>query len=1314
MRACRFLLVTLLAVSGIAVSTVAFGGVVVWLTAADENPYFKQYPSVTTPSQAISTLVAGPGMEEVSEGLVSAIPLGTTLKYVQFSVDGAVINLSKEAAAGLSETSAETIFRQFMYTLTQFGLDANVRVLIDDKPISAYLPPLPESIYSAPSGPEPSINAVGLSGKRITLSPGHGLYYTGSYWTTQRGGSCGHEPEDYNNVRFGTYLKTFLENDGAYVQPVREFNMSRTGGPSGAAWFQYSAYAWLRDAGYSCSVYASSSGVCSYTGASHSDDDIRARPLASNLDSRGNTDIYVSIHTNAFQGDCSGTSCPSGTDCYYTSDGGHESWASASITLAQKTHDGVIAGVQSAGETRADGIAWGCHGSCSAKYGNFGETRIPSRPACLIELGFHDSCTSDAPKMEEPFFQSVAMWGMYNGICQYFGNTPTWAMYSAQAVSNTIPDSMHTGQIVSVSVTMRNKGVLWQEAHGFRLGAPSGSDPFAGNRQTLGSASVNNNGTYSFTFNFTAPSTPGTYTTTWRMVRDGYAWFGDTVTKQVVVQPGTIDIDPPTVPGNLVAESTDYNKAHLSWTASTDNVSVASYEIWRNGASVATVSHPTVTYDDTTLSGGTTYTYQVRAKDTSSNYSGFSNSSVAKTWTIIAQTSFPNLTGWTAGRVADGTYRGVSLDSGVGSSMAGGSGAPSGRADIGSAGTNGSYSYLGFAAPFAVGYIECSFKDSSANDTSRQGISFRKFLNDDPTQPRLVYFLGIDSAISGGRAAYTYEVFSATALWTKTVSTFARSAGWHRFRISMDGSQVYFVVDGTQVGAPAEPVESPEGCNRFYIGHNYNVNQTGWYDDFLAVFPSPPTPTMGAPSAIGADRITWNYARGNKNWEQGFYVRDLGGALKATGARGSTSVVEAGLAANTLHTRTVSAFNGTLESNVSSQASATTLSTAPSTSNMSVTPAKQVWTKVAFTVSTTIPFGPGGVEYFRYQFDQSPAYAWAGDEPAWNGGALEVSGTETGTNWYLHLKGFNSVGVANGTLDLGPFYYDIAAPLIASVTDDGDWTASTTELHAVWSASDVGSGVAGYEYAVGTTSGGAEVRDWTSAGLVTEITAGGLALTEGPTYYISVRATDAVGNTGDPVSSDGIAVAPLAAKISDAKVLGAGAACRLLGKAVVGAFDGRVYIEELDRSSGMAVVTSATPALGDTIDIAGVLSGTSEERSISASYLKVVGSGVVIDPVFMVVSKVGGSAFGPAPGKVGGVGLNNIGLLVCVSGLTSGRNPATGEFTVTDGSGGVKVSAPGVIPPDDGVFVRVVGVARLDTGLAPFISRRLDIDIRQF
>jgi N-acetylmuramoyl-L-alanine amidase len=973
-----------------------------------------------TPALAVDLLLAGPTAEETAMGVVSAIPEGTSLLSLAL-VDGRVkVNLSIEAAAGLDEVRSEMIFRQFLYTMRQFGLDSNVRVLVDGKPISDYLPPAPAAKYPASTEiPRPQLGAVGLSGKRITLSPGHGYLWTGTYWATQRGVSCGNPQEDFRNLKLASFLKTFLENDGAYVQPVREHNESRGNGPSGHPWWQEAAYAWLRDAGYSCSVYASSSGICAYEGSvNRSNDDIRSRPLASDLDSRGNTDIYVSIHTNAYNGNCYDSSCPSGTDVYYMNDGEHAAWGPASVTLAQILHDDIISAIQSSGEKRADGIDWGCHGSCSAKYGNFGEIRIPDRPAALLELGFHDSCVSDAPKMEQPFFQSVAMWGMYNGICRYFGNTPTWGMYSAQYVSDNLPSTMYAGEVRSVSITFRNKGVLWDSAHGFKLGAVGDSDPFAGTRQGLGSATVYNNGTFTFTFNFVAPDVPGTYTTDWRMLRENYAWFGDTLTKQVQVLPGGSDTQPPTVPGGFQAEGTDYNTAHLSWTASTDNVGVELYQIRRNGVNLTTVPYSQTYFDDSGLSQNTDYTYQVRAKDYAGNYSEWSSASVARTWAIVAQDSFADLNQWTPAQVADGTIRGVTLDTTVGSDLVDGSGPPSARADVGSSGSNGSFSYLGFPASFAVGYIQCSFRDTSTSNNSRQGIAFRKYSG---TSPRLVYFLGLDSSL--GYGGYDAEVYGTTAGWVKHQDISGRAVGWRKFKVSVDGANVRFYVDGVLKDTIAEPVEGPEGCDRFYIGHNYNVNQTGWYDDFIGVFPAPPTPTMGTPTGITQNSITWNYTEGNRNWEQGFYIRDTGGVLKATGARNSTSVTESGLPANTLCTRTVSAYNGTLESNPSASASARTLSIPPTTSNISVSPAPQVLTNCPIRVTSSTPFGAGGVEYYRYEFDQSPTRVWTGTEPMWTGGDLEVSATNGGSNWYLHLKGYNASGVANGTLDLGPFYY---------------------------------------------------------------------------------------------------------------------------------------------------------------------------------------------------------------------------------------------------------------------------------------------------
>jgi hypothetical protein len=106
---------------------------------------------------------------------------------------------------------------------------------------------------------------------------------------------------------------------------------------------------------------------------------------------------------------------------------------------------------------------------------------------------------------------------------------------------------------------------------------------------------------------------------------------------------------------------------------------------------------------------------------------------------------------------------------------------------------------------------------------------------------------------------------------------------------------------------------------------------------------------------------------------------------------------------------------------------------------------------------------------------------------------------------------------------------DTAAPITGSVSDstaaDLDWTKSTTTLTAVWTGfSDALSGIQKYEYAIGDTIGGTNVLFWTDNSTTTLVTKTGLTLTNGTTYYISVRATDNVGNVSTVATSDGITV----------------------------------------------------------------------------------------------------------------------------------------------------------------------------------------------
>ena len=83
--------------------------------------------------------------------------------------------------------------------------------------------------------------------------------------------------------------------------------------------------------------------------------------------------------------------------------------------------------------------------------------------------------------------------------------------------------------------------------------------------------------------------------------------------------PSTSDTTSPSVPGNLAASPLDMNRVSLSWSASTDNVGVTGYRVYRNSNLVTTSTG--TGYTDTGLSPATTYAYQVVAIDAAGNAS---------------------------------------------------------------------------------------------------------------------------------------------------------------------------------------------------------------------------------------------------------------------------------------------------------------------------------------------------------------------------------------------------------------------------------------------------------------------------------------------------------------------------------------------------------------------------------------------------------------------------------------------------------------------------------------------------------------------
>jgi RHS repeat-associated protein len=97
--------------------------------------------------------------------------------------------------------------------------------------------------------------------------------------------------------------------------------------------------------------------------------------------------------------------------------------------------------------------------------------------------------------------------------------------------------------------------------------------------------------------------------------------------------PTPVAADPtaPSTPTNLTAAAAGQTRVNLSWSASSDNVAVTSYQISRDGAPVMTVAGTVTAWSDYSLSPGTTYSYTVKALDAGGNASGSSSASQATT-----------------------------------------------------------------------------------------------------------------------------------------------------------------------------------------------------------------------------------------------------------------------------------------------------------------------------------------------------------------------------------------------------------------------------------------------------------------------------------------------------------------------------------------------------------------------------------------------------------------------------------------------------------------------------------------------------------
>jgi parallel beta-helix repeat protein len=188
--------------------------------------------------------------------------------------------------------------------------------------------------------------------------------------------------------------------------------------------------------------------------------------------------------------------------------------------------------------------------------------------------------------------------------------------HSAQssAVSTTtldwVPPSTPTGLTATASST--SVGLAWN-ADGDNV-AVTGYTVYR-NGSTLGTVGGS---VLSYPDGTVSPSNTYTYTVDAFDAAGNHSGQSQPVT---VTTPAQADTTPPSVPAGLAATAGPAGEVDLSWTASTDDVAVTGYTVFRDGSSIGTVSGSATTYADTAVSSATTYMYTVDAYDAARNHS---------------------------------------------------------------------------------------------------------------------------------------------------------------------------------------------------------------------------------------------------------------------------------------------------------------------------------------------------------------------------------------------------------------------------------------------------------------------------------------------------------------------------------------------------------------------------------------------------------------------------------------------------------------------------------------------------------------------
>lgn len=308
--------------------------------------------------------------------------------------------------------------------------------------------------------------------------------------------------------------------------------------------------------------------------------------------------------------------------------------------------------------------------------------------------------------------------------------------------------------------------------------------------------------------------------------------------------------------------------------------------------------------------------------------------------------------------------------------------------------------------------------------------------------------------------------------------------------------------------------------------------------------------------------------------------------------------------------------------------------------------------------------------------------------------------------YVLDMRCFND----NSSFWVTGYLPALTAPVEASISSpaDGSEVEYDTTVHLEGSAAG-GQSPYSYEWY-------SDIDGLLASGSSTDVVLSGSQKSgEVRSHTITLRATDQQVLT----DSASVAVKVMPTEPSSAVRKPDGAPVWIYGPVVTGFADGRYYVEEADRSAGIAVEPTTTMVEGDVVSVTGVVQTIQGERIVTAPQCEVLSAGNELPrPLLMKSPSLGGSYEIPFPmGVSGAPDVYNLGLLVHTSGwvrqvgpdyfyLDDGGSLKDGSFTGPEENIGIRVicASAQVVP---GQYVLVTGISSSFESVPGMYARRV-------